>query len=90
LYGIKPQRWGQGFAAEIAAAVSRRGFEINGLERIYAGADPPNKASFRVMEKIGMKFDARVTINGVEALYYKATSRDVLMPENGGTACQGY
>ncbi len=72
LYGIAPLHWGKGLATEIAGAVLRYGFEENNLECIYAGADLPNIASFRVMERVGMKFDAQVTVNGIENLYYRA------------------
>lgn len=70
LYGIVPQLWGQGLAVEAARAVLQHGFATLGLERIFAGTDPPNTASVHVMEKIGMRFDQRKEINGLEAIYY--------------------
>lgn len=70
LYGIAPPYWGRGLATEAAEAVMRFGFEECGFERIYAGADPPNAASFRVIEKLGMSFDRRTHIDGQEAIYY--------------------
>lgn len=70
LYGIGSGQCGKGLATEAAAAVLRYGFEESKLERIYAGADPPNAASFRVMEKLGMKYAQRMTINGVVAIYF--------------------
>jgi RimJ/RimL family protein N-acetyltransferase len=53
----------------------RYGFEECELAHIYAGPDPPNAASFRVIEKLGMKFARKTTVNGVETLYY-VMSRD--------------
>ncbi len=41
-----------------------------------AGADPPNTASFRVIEKLGMKFAGKITINGLEAIYYVMNQDD--------------
>jgi ribosomal-protein-alanine N-acetyltransferase len=76
LYGVVEELWGQGLATESAKAVLRFGFEQCQLERIYAGADPPNAASFRVMEKLGMKFARRATINSVEAIYYVVNRED--------------
>lgn len=70
LYGIVPQLWGQGLAVEATRAVLQHGFATLGLERIFAGTDPPNTASVRVMEKVGMHFDQRREINGLEAIYY--------------------
>jgi ribosomal-protein-alanine N-acetyltransferase len=75
LYGVAPEHWGKGVATEAACAVLRYGFEERGLARIYAGADLPNTASFRVIEKLGMKFARKTMVNGVEAVYY-TISRD--------------
>ncbi len=70
LFGVNPEFWGHGLAAEAAAAVIDYGFNRLALKRIYAGADPPNTASFRVMEKLGMKFEKEITLNGRPAVYY--------------------
>jgi len=75
LYGVAPGHWGKGIATEAAGAVLRYGFEERELAHIYAGADPPNAASFRVIEKLGMKFARKTMVNGVETLYY-VMSRD--------------
>ncbi len=76
LYGIAPAHWGKGLATEAARAVLRFGFEEIQLDHIYAGADPPNLSSFRVMERCGMKFDRQVTVNGLEAIYYALARQD--------------
>ena len=81
LYGLASAKWGQGLATEAARAIMRWGFEDHGFETIYAGADPPNAASFRVMERIGMKYARRTRINDVEAIYY-ALSREEFRPDN--------
>lgn len=70
LYGLAPEHWGRGLATEAAQAFLRYGFEELRLENIYAGADPPNEASFRVMERLGLKEPRRTTVNGLEAIYY--------------------
>lgn len=75
LYGVEPEHWGKGIATEAARAVLRHGFEECELALIYAGADPPNAASIRVIEKLGMKFARKTVVNGLEAVYY-AMSRD--------------
>lgn len=46
--------WGQGLATEGARAALHAGFEDYGLERQLAFTTPRNKASRRVMEKIGL------------------------------------
>jgi [ribosomal protein S5]-alanine N-acetyltransferase len=70
LYGVAPAHWGGGIATEAVRAVLRFGFERVGLATIFAGADPPNVASIRVMEKLGMTFARRTRIHGLEAIYY--------------------
>ncbi len=70
LYGIEPARWGKGLATEAAQAILIYGFEACQLPRIHAGADAPNKASFKVMEKLGMTCEGPRTVNGIEAIYY--------------------
>ena len=74
LYGVDSMHWGLGLATEAAAAVLRYGFENLGLERILAGADAPNAASFRVMEKLGMQFLRRAEEDG-EIFYYAVSRR---------------
>ena len=70
LYGIHPSHWGKGLATEASAAVLNFGFQMCRLPKIYAGADSPNKASIRVMEKLGMTYDGLRIVNGLEAVYY--------------------
>ena len=76
LYGVATEHWGKAIATEAARAVLRYGFEENRLERIYAGADPPNIASFRVIGKLGMRFARRTMVNGLEAVYYVMNRED--------------
>lgn len=72
LYALHPDRWGRGLATEAAAAMLRWAFEEHGLPRVFGGVDPPNVASLRVLEKLGMRFDRRMQLGDppVEALYH--------------------
>lgn len=76
LYGFCPDHWGKGLATEATMAVLRYGFEERQLERIYGGADPPNKRSFAVMERVGMQFEKRMRIGGVETIYHVVSRAD--------------
>jgi ribosomal-protein-alanine N-acetyltransferase len=49
---------GHGYATEAAAALLKHGFDTLGLHRIIATCQPANVASYRVMEKIGMRREA--------------------------------
>jgi ribosomal-protein-alanine N-acetyltransferase len=81
LYGIDSLQWGFGLATEAAAAVLRYAFETLALERVFAGADAPNAASFRVMEKLGMRFLRRVIEGDSEVAYYVVSRSAFRIPE---------
>lgn len=49
---VHPDHWGRGIAGEAGLAVAADCFERVGLERIYAGVDPTNTKSLRVVEKV--------------------------------------
>lgn len=54
-YVLARKHWGQGFTAEAAQAVVDWAFTIESIYRVWAVCDVENKASARVMEKIGMQ-----------------------------------
>jgi RimJ/RimL family protein N-acetyltransferase len=54
-YWIGVPYWNQGFATEAARALVHYGFEHLGLNRIYAHHMARNRASGRVLERIGMQ-----------------------------------
>lgn len=56
LYGIEREYWGRGFAREAAAAVLGYGFEKLRIDKIVALANPENTASWKILERLGMKF----------------------------------
>jgi ribosomal-protein-alanine N-acetyltransferase len=72
-YGFAKEHWGRGYASEMAAAWLRHGFEVLGLERIVAIAIPENEGSWRVMEKLGMKYEKNYVSRGFECVYYALT-----------------
>lgn len=48
---VHPSHWGKGIAGEAGQAVARDLFERVGLARVYAGVDPTNEKSLRVVAK---------------------------------------
>lgn len=54
-YTFVPSAWGKGYATEAAMEVLRAAFCDWGLEKVVAIAQEENRASTRVMEKIGMQ-----------------------------------
>ena len=57
-WSIHPDVQGRGLATEAARELLRLGFQELGLHRIFAGCDPRNAASLRVMEHLGMRREA--------------------------------
>ncbi|HUJ31765.1 MAG TPA: GNAT family N-acetyltransferase [Candidatus Acidoferrum sp.] len=62
--------WGQGLATEAAREAMKDGFERAALERIVAIAQPENRASIHVMEKLGMRFERETTHKGFPVVLY--------------------
>jgi RimJ/RimL family protein N-acetyltransferase len=62
-YALHPAHHGHGYATEACEALLRAGFEVLGLHRIVASADARNKASVRVMERLGMRREAHLREN---------------------------
>ncbi len=72
-YRFLPEYWGSGIATEAAHAIISYGFDQHKLEKIIAIALKENKASIRVMEKIGMEFDkfAPYEEGGKDVIWYQ-------------------
>lgn len=65
--------WNQGFATEAAGRCVEYGFNHLGLSEIIGRARKENKASIRVLEKIGMTFKKTFDFDGQEGVIYFAT-----------------
>jgi RimJ/RimL family protein N-acetyltransferase len=55
-YAFLERAWGRGYAQEAAAAVLAHAQSALGLPTIVAITNPDNRASQRVLEKIGLRF----------------------------------
>lgn len=76
-YSFAKARWGQGYATEAAKALLRYGFETLGLPEIIALAMPPNLASQRVMQKLGMRHEGTTDLYyNTELVLYRLSRRD--------------
>lgn len=56
-YLIGREHWGRGYATEAARALTAYAFNVIGLDRLYAKADPRNTASLGVFQKLGFRFE---------------------------------
>jgi ribosomal-protein-alanine N-acetyltransferase len=70
LYGLLPAHWGRGHATAAARAVLDYGIHTIGLQRIAGRTDAPNAASARVLERLGMRYEGRAMVNGLDTLLY--------------------
>ena len=81
-YTLHPAQWGHGFTTEAAFAIVSAGFRELGLHRIWADCDPENVASWRVLEKIGMRREGHLIENAfikgewVDSLIYAILNRE--------------
>lgn len=57
-YMLGPAWWGRGYATELALALAARAFEELRAERVISTVDVNNRASIRVLEKVGMRWEA--------------------------------
>lgn len=74
-YGMAKKFWGRSVGFECASAWLEYGFKTANLKKIVAVAQPENTASWRIMEKLGMRYEKTETHYGLECLFY-AISRD--------------
>jgi RimJ/RimL family protein N-acetyltransferase len=56
-YWLGRKYWGKGIMTDVVKETTKYGFNELGLRRMYALVFPHNKASMRVLEKAGYKFE---------------------------------
>jgi ribosomal-protein-alanine N-acetyltransferase len=76
LYGLLPAWSGRGLATEAARAVLTYAFTTLALPQVVAVTDVPNAASVRVMERLGMRFERRGVLNGLDTLFYRISREE--------------
>jgi RimJ/RimL family protein N-acetyltransferase len=84
LYGLWPRWWGRGLVAEAAQAVLTYTFDVLGHTTVEGATDALNQASIRVMERLGMRFTRRGTLNGLDTVFYELTRAAFEAQRRGG------
>lgn len=69
-YGMIKEFWGRGIGFETAKAWLDFGFHEKNLERIVAVAYPENTGSWRIMEKLGMRYEKTEAHYGADCVFY--------------------
>jgi RimJ/RimL family protein N-acetyltransferase len=59
-WAVLPDRWGQGYATELGAAAIGAAFARLGLDEVVSYTMVENRASRRVMEKLGFEYEREV------------------------------
>ncbi len=58
-YRFHKSAWGKGYATEGSRSLIHQGFYHQSINNIFAGAVPENKASIRVLQKVGLKYQIK-------------------------------
>ncbi|EKU99955.1 acetyltransferase, ribosomal protein N-acetylase [Leptolyngbya sp. PCC 7375] len=74
-YRLDHNFWNQGLATEAAKAAIQYGFEQLKLPYILGIVERQNKASVRVLEKLGMQYQRKTVFYGVKMDVYSVTSQ---------------
>jgi RimJ/RimL family protein N-acetyltransferase len=73
-YLLDPDYWGRGLAVRMGWTAITQAFLSSRIDAVVAGADAPNKASFAVMRRLGMRFHGHVQYPlgpGMEYILYR-------------------
>jgi RimJ/RimL family protein N-acetyltransferase len=81
-YALIKDFQGKGYAVEAAEAVLFYGFERLNLEEIVAVTRPENRASRRVMERLGMTYDYTGKFYDLDLVHYSITKDEFLTRRN--------
>jgi ribosomal-protein-alanine N-acetyltransferase len=77
-YGMAKQFWRRGIGLEAAKAWLEFGFTKTDLEKIVAVAQPANTGSWRIMEKLGMRFEGIENHYGLDCKLYSISREKFL------------
>ena len=71
---VDPDRWGQGLATELGAASVAHAFGPLGLAEVVSFTLIENRASRRVMEKLGFSYERDTDYKGWEHVLYRLSA----------------
>jgi ribosomal-protein-alanine N-acetyltransferase len=73
-YGFAPEAWGRGLATELAREAVRIAFRVLQLPDLICFTLPTNRASQRVMEKVGFIYERDGIWAGLPHVFYRLTA----------------
>ncbi len=75
---LRMDKWGQGFASEAARCMAGFAFETLNAELLCAVCHPENRASSRVMERLGMRYKGEEVWYDMNTTVYEITRAEWL------------
>ena len=82
-YGLVPDCRGRGYATESGAAVIERLFAAPAVTGVWAVTDPPNLASCRVLERLGLRLEREGEFDGKPSRVYRLGRPERYAPRAG-------
>ena len=82
-YALRAEFWRRGLATEMAAAILERAFGALGLSNLVAFTLTSNRASRRVVEKLGFRYERHVLHAGLPHVLTRITARHRAAPRPG-------
>jgi ribosomal-protein-alanine N-acetyltransferase len=76
VYGVVEDEWGRGYATEVGGALVAHAFGPLRMSRIRASTDAGNRASVRVLEKLGFQFVREAFVGKAETRFYELSGRN--------------
>jgi|HubBroStandDraft_6_1064221.scaffolds.fasta_scaffold143677_2 ribosomal-protein-alanine N-acetyltransferase len=80
-YVLNRKYWGHGYMTESARAILDVAFKQLKLHRVWATCDTRNRASYRVMERLGMRREALFVKNAMEKGEWRDTYLYAILAE---------
>ncbi|HEX6489943.1 MAG TPA: GNAT family N-acetyltransferase [Gaiellaceae bacterium] len=80
-YHIVPSAWNQGYASEAGGALLEAAWRETELDRVVAVALPENRASTRVMEKLGLTYEGPERYRGFDVVRYSIGRPPMASPQ---------
>ncbi len=72
-YALMVNYWGKGLATEMGEQILKIGFELLKLQEVVCFTLTTNKASQKVMEKLGFKYEREIMHASLPHLFYRLT-----------------
>ncbi|GAB1543430.1 GNAT family N-acetyltransferase [Scytonema sp. NUACC21] len=76
-YRLRQSSWGKGYATEVSKVLVNKGFREWNVQRVVAWALAVNKASIRVMEKVGLKLEKEFTCTEAQLPGLESSERKI-------------